>query len=231
MIDGILFDKDGTLFGFDATWGPWARGQVLSLAAGDAGLAAQLADAIGYDLAAARFARDSAVIGGTVAEVAGLMLPFLPGRDLAGLVADFDAAAQEAPQVPAVPLRPLLEALRDRGLALGVATNDAEASARVHLRKAGVEDLFEFIAGYDSGHGEKPGPGQLLAFAAARGLAPAAVAMVGDSLHDMGAARAAGMRAVAVLTGPAPREVLAPASDLVLPDISGLADWIAAGAP
>ena len=80
-------------------------------------------------------------------------------------------------QVPAVPLRPLLEALRDRGLALGVATNDAEASARVHLRKAGVEDLFDFIAGYDSGHGEKPGPGQLLAFAAAQDLAPAAVAI------------------------------------------------------
>ena len=39
-------------------------------------------------------------------------------------------------------------------------------------------------------HGAKPGPGMLLAFATLCGLAPARVAMVGDSRHDLMAGRA-----------------------------------------
>lgn len=225
-IAGIVFDKDGTLFDFEATWGAWARDIVTQLAGGDAARAGRLAGAIGYDMAAGRFARDSAVIAGTVAEVAELMVPELPQFDRDGLIARLDAAAQLAPQVPAVDLPQCLSGLRGAGLRLGVATNDAEASARVHLRKAGVEGLFDFVAGYDSGHGAKPGPGQLLAFAAATGLRPGQVAMVGDSLHDMAAARAAGMRAVAVLTGPAGRAQLQGAADVVLETIDGLAGWI-----
>lgn len=227
-IAGIIFDKDGTLFDFEATWGAWARDIVTQLAGGDAARAGRLAGAIGYDMAAGRFARDSAVIAGTVAEVAELMVPELPQLDRDGLIARLDAAAQLAPQVPAVDLPRCLTGLRGAGLRLGVATNDAEASARVHLRKAGVEGFFDFVAGYDSGHGAKPGPGQLLAFAAATGLRPGQVAMVGDSLHDMAAARAAGMRAVAVLTGPAGRAQLQQAADVVLETIDGLEGWIAA---
>ncbi len=229
-IAAILFDKDGTLFDFEATWGAWARGLALDLAQGDDAIARRLAEAIGYDLAQARFAPYSTVIAGTVAEVAELLLPHLPGRDLAGLVAELDHAAQHAPQVAAVDLPQCLGGLRAAGLRLGVATNDSEASARVHLAKAGVEGMFDFIAGYDSGFGAKPEPGPLLAFARAMGVAPRQVAMVGDSLHDMAAARAAGMRAVAVLTGPAPLALLQPASDTVLESIDGLAGWLAAQA-
>lgn len=60
-----------------------------------------------------------------------------------------------------------------------------------------------------------------------RGIAPGDTVMVGDSLHDMHAARAAGMVAVAVLTGPARAETLAPAADVVLPDIGHLPSWLA----
>src|SRR4051812_6075667 len=34
-LEGILFDKDGTLIDFDATWGPAAYQAMLSLSAGD----------------------------------------------------------------------------------------------------------------------------------------------------------------------------------------------------
>jgi phosphoglycolate phosphatase len=50
--------------------------------------------------------------------------------------------------------------------------------------------------------------------------------MVGDSKHDLDAGRAAGMKAVAVLTGIATRADLAPHADVVLADITGLAGWI-----
>ncbi|SOC02804.1 HAD family hydrolase [Rhodobacter maris] len=229
-IVAILFDKDGTLFDFEATWGAWARGLMADLASGDAAQIGLLADAIGYDLVAQRFAPRSPVIAGTVAQAAALMLPYLPGRELGELVVTLDAAALRAPQVPAVDLPRCLGGLRASGFRLGVATNDSEASARHQLARAGVETLFDFVAGYDSGFGAKPEPGPLLAFAARLGVAPEQVAMVGDSLHDLAAARAAGMLAVAVLTGPATRETLAPAADLVLETIDGLAPWIA-GSP
>ena len=57
--------------------------------------------------------------------------------------------------------------------------------------------------------------------------AAASVAMIGDSVHDMEAARVAGMLRVAVLTGPATAEDLAPYADLVLPDIGHLAQRLA----
>jgi phosphoglycolate phosphatase len=149
-----------------------------------------LADILGFDLARARFRPDSVAVASTTETVAGLLLPLLPSSTLDDLVARMDARAAALPQVEAAPLRPLLLSLRDRDLALGVATNDSEAPARAHL--AGLLDLLPFVVGYDSGHGSKPGPGQLLAFARHAGLAPAACAMVGDSLHDLVAARAAG---------------------------------------
>jgi phosphoglycolate phosphatase len=50
--------------------------------------------------------------------------------------------------------------------------------------------------------------------------------MIGDSLHDLHAARAAGMTAIAVLTGLAARDSLAPHADLVLDHIGALPDWL-----
>ena len=67
---------------------------------------------------------------------------------------------------------------------------------------------------------------QLLAFAEAVGVPAGRAVMVGDSRHDMEAGRAAGMAVVAVLTGIATREELAPHADVVLPDIATLGDWI-----
>ncbi len=230
-IAAVLFDKDGTLFDFNATWGAWARGMLAELSAGDDLLAARMAEAIRFAPEAALFEPDSPVIAGTVAEVAALLLPHLPGLEADQLIARLDAGAQAVPQRPAVPLVPCLQQLRGQGLRLGVATNDAEASARAHLAQAGVAGLFDFVAGYDSGHGAKPAPGQLLAFAAAIGVAPGRVAMVGDSLHDLHAARAAGMVAVGVLSGPARAEVLAPVADVVLDDIAAIAGWLEQGAP
>ena len=137
-----------------------------------------------------------------------------------------DASAAQAPMSEAVPLRPLLSALRDQGLRIGLATNDSELPARQHLANHGLTDCFDFISGYDSGHGAKPGPGMCLAFARQLGLRPSRVAMVGDSRHDLEAGRAAGMRTVAVLTGIAKREELAPHADVVLADIGAIPGWL-----
>lgn len=225
-IAGILFDKDGTLFDFHRSWGGWAQALIGELAAGDPALAQALASSAGYDLARGRFDPSSPVIAGTPAEIAALLLPHLPGHDAGGLTDLLNRRAARASMVEAVPLAPFLAGLRGRGLRLGVATNDAEQAARAHLAAAGVAEAFDFVAGYDSGHGGKPAPGMLLAFARATGLPPAQVAMVGDSRHDLQAGRAAGMVTVAVLTGMAGPEELRPLADTVLPDIGHLPAWL-----
>ncbi|MEM6305106.1 MAG: HAD family hydrolase [Pseudomonadota bacterium] len=229
-IKGLIFDKDGTLFDFAATWEAWAEAFLIRLCAGDQAQAARAGAAIGYDLAGARFDRDSVVIAGTPDDVVAALAPYFPGRAPAELRGVINEEAARAPQAEAVPLKPLLTALRARGLKLGVATNDAEAPAQAHLGAAGVVEFFDFIAGFDSGHGAKPAPGQLRAFAALTGLALEACAMIGDSTHDLRAGRAAGMTCVAVLTGLAEADALAPLADVVLPDIGHLPAWLDGGA-
>ncbi|SDE42861.1 HAD family hydrolase [Limimaricola pyoseonensis] len=224
----LVFDKDGTLFDFHATWSGWTRSLILSETRGDHARAALLAEALGFALEPGRFSPDSPVIASTAAEIAALVAPHLPAADRPGLLERMNALAAEAPQVPAAPLAPLLAEFRQRGLRLGVATNDSEAPARAHLGAAGVTAAFDFVAGADSGHGAKPGPGQLLAFARQVGLPPSACAMVGDSLHDLRAARAAGMTAIAVLTGIAGPDELAPEADAVLDSIAALPGWLEA---
>jgi phosphoglycolate phosphatase len=223
-IRGIIFDKDGTLFDFQATWGAWAE-DILADLFGSA--AAERGRALGFHIEGRRFEQDSPIIAETTTRVAEMMLPHLPGWEMGALISHMKAKAAVTPLVHAVPLRPLLEMLHGQGLVLAVATNDDESSARRHLERAGVGDLFDMILGYDSGHGGKPAPGQILAFLARTGFAPDEVAMVGDSLHDLHAGRAAGVRTVAVLTGPAKADVLARDSDVVLPDIGHLPAWLA----
>ena len=225
-VSGIIFDKDGTLFDFATTWEAWAAAFLLRVCEGDVARASALGTAIGFDLDNRSFARDSIVIAGTAGEVAGALSPHLPHLSMEHLLTMLNAEAGAAPQAEAVPLVPFLTGLRGRGLALGVATNDAEAPARSHLDSAGVTSLFDFVAGFDSGHGGKPALGQLLAFCAATGLTPESVLMVGDSLHDLHAGRAAGMRCVAVLTGMATADDLSPHAEVVLPNIGHIPDWL-----
>ena len=224
-IDAVIFDKDGTLFDFTASWGAWLHG-LLPRIAQDGAHQARLADALGYSTAQGRFAKTSPVIAMTTPEIAQVIHPLLPQLSFAALNDVMNAQAQAAPMLPAVDLPAVLGDLRARGLRLGLATNDTEAPARAHLQKAGVLDLFDFIAGCDSGWGGKPAAGQLFAFDKATGADPARCAMVGDSLHDLHAARAASMRAVAVLTGVAEAADLAPHADVVLPDIGHLPRWL-----
>lgn len=227
-LDGLLFDKDGTLFDFHATWSVWAADVIERLTGGDTARRATLAEAMDYDLGAGRFRPSSPIIAGTNREAAECVARGLGRQDIAEIEALLMTMAAEAPLQPPVPLAPLLEGLRAQGLTLGVMTNDCEAVAHAHLRAAGVGELFDFVAGFDSGYGAKPAADPLLAFASAHGLAPDRVAMVGDSTHDLVAGRAAGMQTLAVLTGAAGAGELTPFADHVLAHIGEIPAWLAA---
>ncbi|MEL6424279.1 MAG: HAD family hydrolase [Pseudomonadota bacterium] len=224
---GLLFDKDGTLYDFHGTWARWCVDLLDDLTKGDEAHMQRLADALRFDLPTERYHPDSPVIAGTPDEAVVAMLPHLPRWTATDLRAYVIEASNHAPLAEATPLVPLLTGLKDVGYVLGVSTNDAEEPASQQLVQSGVRDLFSFIAGYDSGYGAKPAPGMQQGFCTFTGLPEAETVMIGDSLHDLEAGRAAGMATVAVLTGPAPRAVLSPRAEVVLDSIADLPRWLA----
>ncbi len=218
-ISAILFDKDGTLLDFDATFGPAGWHILNDLAGGDAGLLAALAEIAGYDLAARRFAHDAPFVADPT-EVYGPA--WAQTLDRPANTAFFEQIDQLTAQYALANLTVFqdvadtLDHLAGCGLPLGIATNDVEAVARDQISILGFSGYFTFIVGCDSGHGAKPGPGMVHAFAAHTGIPPAEIAMVGDSLRDLQTARAAGAVAIAVTTGLAAAEMLAPHADHVI---------------
>lgn len=229
-IKGLLFDKDGTLFDFAATWNVWAAGMIEDFADGDAALAQAIATSAMFDLERKAFDPKSPIIAGTADQAIACVARAIPGADIQDVGARLNASAANAPLAPAADLPDLLGGFRGEGLKLGVMTNDAESVAEAHLAKAGVRGLFDMVIGFDSGYGAKPAPEPLLAFSKAVDLDPGSVAMVGDSTHDLVAGRSAGMVTIAVLTGVAQAPELQPYADVVLPDIGHIPDWLSARA-
>lgn len=225
-VEAILFDKDGTLVDFFATWVPAYRAaaELGGALAGRPAMADELLRAGGYDPSSGQIDPFSLLAGGTTAEVCDFWCAFL-GRAGDRLLAarlheamDLHASRFAVPVGAGLPA--LLGRLRARGIALGMATMDSEFVARTTAEALELEASLDFLCGYDSGYGAKPGPGMVLAFCSSTGLAPDQVMVVGDTDRDMGMARAAGAGlAVGVLSGAAPRECLAPLCDCILDDV------------
>jgi phosphoglycolate phosphatase len=224
-IAGILFDKDGTLLDFDASWGPVNRKVAKMAADGDAALADRLLQACGMDPVTGDIVPDSLFASGNTIEIAEGMIEAGSPLTLDVLVPQIDDCFADAAQlsVPVTELAPLFSRLHGKGLRLGIASSDNERSIRVAAERFGILPYVDFVAGYDSGHGKKPEAGMVLGFCAATGLAPSEVAVVGDNNHDlhMGHNAGAGLK-IGVLSGTGSRETLALHSDLVLADITEL---------
>ena len=225
-IQAVIFDKDGTLFDFNRTWGPVTGAMIARECENDRARMEELAAVLKFDLDNDRFHPGSLVIASTADIVEATVLPFTRDGDLTALRARMRAATGGVAQVPVTALDPLFGGLRARGLTLGIVTNDAIAPALANLDSVAVRDHFAFVAGCDSGFGAKPEPGQLLAFCDHTGIAPEACVMVGDSTHDLHAGRAAGMATIGVLTGPALADELRPHADAVLTSIAALPEWL-----
>lgn len=226
--DAVLFDKDGTLIDFDATWGPAALSVMEQLADGDGAALDRLMQVSEYVLAERRFLPSSPLVAGSSAHYGPLWAQALGRGCDTEFLTLMDTLFLEAGLAHLAPIgnpQTLCAGLTARGYVLGIATNDSQASALAQARALGIIGAMRFIAGYDSGHGSKPEPGMISAFVAQHAVAPARVALVGDSLHDLHAARAAGICAIAVLSGPrgeAARAQVAPFADHVIPSIAHL---------
>ena len=225
-IRGILFDKDGTLLDFWATWLPAYRSSAEKIAGSAGGIDAEsLLVAGGYDIASGWCEPHSVLAAGTNRELATVWARCC-GLDVEAVLGTIERVLDESARRDSTPVTDLDRFFADlatRGFVLGVATMDDEAPARAVLDRFGVSPYLAFLCGGDSGVGTKPGPGMVNAFLTATGLRAGEVMVVGDTPHDMKMARAAGAGCrVGVLSGVGTRAVLDPLADCVIESIAEL---------
>ena len=94
-----------------------------------------------------------------------------------------------------------LGSLRRRGFRLAVVTNKPVFATKQILEALALAEFFPVVIGGDSLPTRKPDPGQLFEAARQLGVDVDHALMVGDNIHDVEAARAAGMRCIAVSYG------------------------------
>ena len=188
----VIFDKDGTLLDFDATWNE-AIGSAFDLVA-DQDAKERAAELFGYDLVERRVLPHSAFVSETSETTDNLVADLID-------VDTFKQTINEASQLNIVASKgatAALDALIERGWKLAVATNDSESCAVDHIEALKWSHLFASVKGYDSGHGSKPGPGMVLAAAEECDALGGVYVMVGDSAPDILAGQAAGAVTVAI---------------------------------
>ena len=212
VIKGILFDKDGTLFDYQATWTPVNRKAAIAAASGNVAVSERLLAIGGHDPATDEVTAGSLLAAGNTSELVELLDRIFQNE---GIVS----------AVPVTDLGAFFTRLRTLDLCLGVATNDSQVAAELTLERFDLRQLLDFIAGYDSGFGVKPGPGMVEAFCRTTNLKPEEVMVVGDNTHDMQMGEAAGVgRLIGVLTGTSSRGVLSSHAHHVLGSIDDIFD-------
>lgn len=192
-VEGILFDKDGTLVDLDACWAPAARRWIEVASGREPDLSDALRRELGYDEERRTLVRGSPFSEFTLEALAELTARLLMSRGMAQGEARARAqaarraaaaAAQEAQVVPIGDVAGALRRLRTAGLVLGIATSDDHAAAERALMALGVRDLVGLIIGGDDSAPPKPDP-TLVDWAATRlGTSPARLLVVGDTEVD-----------------------------------------------
>jgi len=113
----------------------------------------------------------------------------------------------------------ILESLTDRGMPWAVATSSLPDDARESVQSLGLRSMPLICDGADVEHA-KPAPDLLLKAASLLHAEPTGTWYVGDSRWDMLASDAAGMRAIAVLTGATTEaELVDSGADVVYPTL------------
>jgi len=120
---------------------------------------------------------------------------------------------------------PLLENLSGEGIRKAVVTN--RRNAKVSVEAAGLSGFFEAIVGLDAVERPKPYPDSLLLALKLLDVDRGEALFVGDTDIDMKTALAAKVRAIGVLSGNHPEEVLAEAGAWkTFPDLASLGKWL-----
>lgn len=229
-IDLVIFDKDGTLIGFDRMWTGWtvALGDRLSSTVGR-DIRPSLFLVLGYDETTGMATPGGGLAATPMARLRQMTVAVLvaggatPREAEAAVARAWFAPDPEDLAHPLADLRSLLGALRGDGRRIAIATSDDRGPTQRTLDVLGVADLVDATVCADDGLPVKPAPDMVLHVCERLGVDPARTAMVGDSPADLRMARSAGAgRVIGVLTGVGGRDDLEPLADLVIGSVEQL---------
>jgi HAD superfamily hydrolase (TIGR01509 family) len=114
-------------------------------------------------------------------------------------------------------VKSLIKRIRASGLKVGVASAADRIKVNANLIVIGLDDegLFDFITSSDDVKNKKPAPDVFLAAATGLGVDPTRCVVVEDAVAGVQAAKAAGMRCIAVTTSLPVEELTAAGPDLI----------------
>jgi len=120
-----------------------------------------------------------------------------------------------------------MHALAARGIKLGVVSNALQHLAEAVLARFGIAPLLDIVIGGDSVNHHKPHPEPLWLACERLGVRPHETLMVGDSINDVSAARAAGCPVVCVPHGYDQGQPVSALGCDIVADFAALPAWIA----
>jgi phosphoglycolate phosphatase len=238
-IDLVVFDKDGTLVDFDRLWAGKLMAAVRAVTDGmpEAGarqsLERALCATLGIEPAALRVIPESPLAVATLPKLTLACAVVLhqhgqPWHAAETLARErFQPVIEQPPRpedlAPIGDLPGLMASLAEASCRIAVFTSDDRHATEVSLPMLGIQRFIAgMVCGDDAIPGKPSGEG-LLHLARALGVEPARMLMIGDSVTDMRAARAAGVSwRIAVTSGTGEPAALAIAADVVVPTIHAL---------
>ena len=234
----VIFDKDGTLIDFTATWVPLIRKRVAfllkALGRNNEELGAFLLRSWGVDPMNGRVdprgpcpvsPRTDEIVIGTMA----LYQRGYPWDEAKQWVTQaFDEADADSDWrgevVPIKGIQPFLSRLREDGFLTALATSDERKDTEAILSHLGMNGLFDIVLCSGEASRPKPDPETILTICRNLSVRPNEAMMVGDSVTDMMMGKKAGVAlTVGILEGGVtPREELEKVADLVVDSIRDL---------